>query len=109
MDNTQRTKIRNIFKHFGFNNQFDKMIEEFEEYKEAIMIYLSDPTEENLNNVIFEKSDLEIMINQLMYGTIQIKSDIKSNEIDRLNKKATSWKIKRTLERIKSEYYKGDK
>jgi len=109
MDNEQREQCRKIFKQFGFSDQYAKMIEEFEEYKEAINIYLSDPTEENLNNVIFEKSDLEIMITQLMYGTINIKSDMKAANIDVINNNATNYKIKRTLERIESRYYKGDK
>lgn len=109
MTNEQKTECRKIFKHFGFNNQFDKMIEEFEEYKNAINIYLSDPTEEHMNDLIFEKADLEIMINQLMYGTINIKSDMKPQNIDAINNNAVKYKIKRTLDRIESRYYKEGK
>jgi len=109
MTDDQKKDIRKIFKHFGFTGQFAKMIEEFEEYKEAINIYLSDPTEENLDNLIFEKADLEIMINQLMYGTINMKNDITTQNIDSINNRARKWKIKRTLERIDERYYEGER
>ncbi len=109
MTNDNKNDIRKIFKHFGFNGQYDKMIEEFEEYKEAIMIYLSDPTEKHLQNIIDEKVDLETMINQLMYGTIGIKSDMKPANIDVIEENSTNWKITRTLDRIDSRYYEGDR
>lgn len=109
MTNEQKTECRKIFRHFGFNDQFDKMIEEFEEYKNAINIFLSDPTEEHMNDLIFEKADLEIMVNQLLYGTIAIKSELSPQHIDKINNNAVKYKIKRTLDRIESRYYEGDK
>lgn len=109
MNNDQKSDIRKVFKHFGFTNQYEKMIEEFEEYKQAINNYLSDPTEENLNNIIFEASDLSIMVEQMMYGTINIKSDMKPANIDVIRQNSDNYKIKRTLERIENRYYEGGK
>lgn len=76
-----------IFKHFGLNNQVDKL---FEEYREVLMAFLYG-TDEDIRE---ELADIKNLIEQLIdhYGR---------KEIEKIQKQ----KIKRTLYRIEEGYY----
>lgn len=65
MTQEQKQQCKQIFKHYGAENQLDKLLEEAEELIEATMKYQEDKSEANLNHLAEEMADVEIMLRQI--------------------------------------------
>jgi len=83
--------LKKIYKHFGFNNQFCKLKEEFNE----LLFELFD---NNREKIVEEMADLEVVLDQF-----KIKHKITELELSCIKRA----KIERTIERIESGYYKN--
>lgn len=85
--------LKHIYNHFGEEAQLEKLREEVEELIEAIK-------EKDLQHITEEIADVYVVIAQIesIYG-------IDTNEVIEI----CETKMERTLERIKSGYYKGGK
>ena len=110
MNNDQQSDLRKIIKHFGFTAQLDKQLEENNEFEEAVAVFLENKDEKSLEDVIFEYVDRNLVSLQLIYQMAKI-ADIKHliEYVDTTIENATSYKIKRTLDRIDSRYYEEGK
>lgn len=80
----------NIYNHFGEQPQLEKLIEEAHELAEAVQ-------EKDKQHITEELADCFLMLNQ-----IQLAHEIHSLDVGRIILEKTD----RTLQRIKSEYYK---
>lgn len=85
---------RQIVEHFGKENQEEKLLEELEELKEELKINIKQDT--ITENTISEMADVHILIAQLL---------LKYDKQEEYNE-AVEYKLKRTIKRIKEDYYK---
>lgn len=85
---------RQIVEHFGKENQEEKLLEELEELKEELKINIKQDT--ITENTVSEMADVHILIAQLL---------LKYDKQEEYNK-AVEYKLKRTIKRIKEDYYK---
>lgn len=56
--------LLNIIKHYGLRNQLKKLSEEVYEFQEAIL--MDDGSEESLNHIIEEYSDIQVILEQFL-------------------------------------------
>lgn len=102
----------NIYNHFGYENQMEKLIEEANEVKEAVLEY----EEVCFNSSTADFTDVEVMLRKrehiveevgdLLSLATQIISryEISKPELD----KVMDFKLDRTIQRIKDNYYGGN-
>ena len=62
-----KAKTKQIFEHYGAENQIAKTIEELTELSMALQKYQLASTEENAQNVCEEMADVFIMLEQMSY------------------------------------------
>jgi hypothetical protein len=91
-------KIKQIYEHFGKENQIEKCREELRELNDELLLYLN--YENNRGDVLQEIADVTIMLHQMKMA-FRI-SDVDLNE-------TVHEKVDRTIERIGSGYYKRDR
>lgn len=96
--------IKKIAKNFGAMSQLSKTLEELTELRDEINKYMTDieveadpvDTATDRLNLILEMADVQILLDQLTF-LLHAEGDLKM---------AREYKINRTLERIKTGYYK---
>lgn len=91
MTHEQKLQCKQIYKHYGTENQLNKAIEEAGELIQAIAKYNSEPSEENRKHLAEECADVLIMIQQLE----EVTGDMVNEFIQQ--------KINRQLKRIENE------
>lgn len=84
--------LLNIINHYGLTNQLKKLSEEIYELQEAILIDVGD--NESYNHIIEEMADVYVLMEQL-----EEYFEISQDKLIAME----SYKIKRTLQRIKEE------
>ena len=112
MTNEQKNEVRKILKHFGYADQLVKDTEEVYEYMQAKISFSEHDSQENLDNLIYEYVDKMITGLQVLYGSavmVGMTNKEGVQYVDTVIENATNYKLKRTLERIDSRYYEGDK
>ena len=91
MTREQKQQCKQIFEHYGEENQLDKLLEETEDLIEATMKYQEDKSEANLNHLAEEIADVEIMLRQI--------KAITGDKVDEF----VQYKLNRQLKRIEQE------
>lgn len=89
----QKKQCSNIFKHYGAENQLEKLKEELNELYKAVADFQENQSETNRNHLAEELADVEIM-------SKQIKSAVAGDE---LVNQFVQYKLNRQLKRIKNE------
>lgn len=90
-------RIKKIFKHYGFNAQAQKTIEELGELVTAIVKFQKSGSYEDFQHLTEEVVDVEIMIQQLKFEICSTK-DGKERY-----KKTREFKLDRQIKRIEGE------
>lgn len=91
MTQEQKQQCKQIFKHYGTENQLNKTTEEAGELVQAIAKYRNEPSEENREHLAEECADTLIMIQQL--------NEIVGDKVDEF----VQYKLNRQLKRIEVE------
>ncbi len=89
----QKKQCSNIFKHYGTENQLEKLKEELNELYEAVADFQENQSEANRNHLAEELADVEIV-------SKQIKSAVAGDE---LVNDYVQQKLSRQLKRIEQE------
>jgi hypothetical protein len=93
MTREQKQQCKQIFKHYGTENQLEKLKEELNELYEAVVDFQENQSEVNRNHLAEELADVEIV-------SKQIKSAVVGDEI--VNQ-FVQYKLNRQLKRIEDE------
>lgn len=88
--------LRKIAVYFGYESQKDQLIEEVGEMLQALIKLNKNPNHENRMHLAEEIADVKICLEQVAY---LVPIDFEVQEVRKQ-------KIQRTLERIKTGYYK---
>lgn len=91
MTREQKQQCKQIFEHYGEENQLNKTTEEAGELVQAIAKYRNEPTEENRTHLAEECADTLIMIQQL--------KEVVGDKVDEF----IQYKLNRQLKRIEDE------
>lgn len=91
MTKEQKIQCKQIYEHYGAENQLNKTTEETGELIQAIAKYRSEPSEENRIHLAEECADVLIMIQQL--------KEIVGDKVDEF----MQYKLNRQLKRIEVE------
>lgn len=92
MTHEHKLQCKQIFEHYGEEQQLHKLTEEACELGQATMKYILDPTEQTSKALAEEMADVEITL-------MQIKMAVGESYVDEI----VQQKINRQLKRIKNE------
>ena len=90
-------RIKTIFKHYGFDNQAQKTIEEASELITAIVKFLKSGSYDDFQHLTEEVVDVEIMLEQLKLEILSTKEGKVQYE------KIREHKLTRQIDRIEAE------
>ena len=93
MTHEQKLQCKQIFEHYGEDNQLEKLKEELNELYEAVVDFQKNQSEANRNHLAEELADVEIV-------SKQIKSAVAGEE---LVNNYVQQKLSRQLKRIEQE------
>ena len=91
MTQEQKQQCKQIFEHYGEENQLEKLNEESVELAEAVEEFIFYPSTENREHLAEECADTLIMIQQL--------KEVVGDKVDEF----VQYKLNRQLKRIKNE------